>query len=78
MNTSTVGLFLETRVPAQGRCLSIVARKALYRGISLIRDINPLQGHHRALGIVLLQSPKGALFLMSEVSLYRPSPFRLC
>ena len=30
----------------------------------------PPHDHHRALGIVLLQGPRGALFLMSEVPLY--------
>ena len=29
----------------------------------------PPKGHHRALGTVLLQSPRGVLFLMSEVPL---------
>ena len=32
----------------------------------------PLQDYHRALGIVLLQGPRGALFRMSEVPL-RPA-----
>jgi len=40
-----------------------------YRGTSLIRNSPHPQGHHRALGIVLLYGPRGALFLMSEVPL---------
>ena len=43
---------------------------SLYRVTSLIRNSPPSQGHHRALGTVLLQGPGGALFLMSEVPLY--------
>ena len=38
-----------------------------YRGTLLIRNSTPPKDHHRALGIVLLQGPRGALFLMSEV-----------
>ena len=41
-----------------------------YRGISLIRKRPPHQDHQRALGIVLLQGRRGALFRMSEVPLY--------
>ena len=41
-----------------------------YRGTSLIRNRPPPQDVHRALGIVLLYGPKGALFLMSEVPLH--------
>ena len=33
----------------------------------------PPQDLHRALGIVLLQGPRGALFLMSEVPLFVPA-----
>ena len=40
-----------------------------YRGTSLIRNSPPPEGHHRALGIVLLLGPAGRLFLMSEVPL---------
>ena len=40
------------------------------RGTSLIRNSPPPQDHHRILGIVLLQGPRGALFLMSEVHLH--------
>ena len=43
----------------------------LYRGASLIRNCPPPPDHHRALGIVLLKGPRGVLFLMSEVPLYR-------
>ena len=32
----------------------------------------PPQDHHRALGMVLLLGPRGALFLMREVPLYHP------
>jgi hypothetical protein len=46
---------------------------ALYRGTSLIRNTPPTWGHRRALGIVLLQGPRGALFLMSEVPLLQVS-----
>ena len=38
-----------------------------YRGTSLIRNSNPLWDHHRALGVGLLQGPRGGRFLMSEV-----------
>ena len=41
-----------------------------YRGTSFIRKCPPPQDHHRSLGIVLLQRPKGARILVSEVSLY--------
>jgi len=40
------------------------------RGTSLIINSPPPQGHHRALGIILLQGPRGSRFLMSEVLLY--------
>ena len=46
-----------------------VDRVSSYRGTSLIRNSTPPWGHHRALGIVLLYGPRGALFLMSEVPL---------
>ena len=45
--------------------------RASYRGTSLIRNSPPpQQDHHRDLGIVLLQGPREALLLMSEVPLY--------
>ena len=40
-----------------------------YRGTSLMRKRPPPQDQHRALGMVLLQGPRCALFLMSEVPL---------
>ena len=40
-----------------------------YWDTSLIRNSPPPQDHYRALGIVLLQGPRGARFLMSEVPL---------
>ena len=42
----------------------------VYRSTSLTINSPPLWEHHRALGIVLLQGPRGALCLMSEVPLY--------
>ena len=41
-----------------------------HRGTSLIRNRPPHQEYHRALGIALLQDPKGRHFLVSEVPLY--------
>jgi hypothetical protein len=41
-----------------------------YRGTLLIGNLTPPWDHHRALGKVLLQGPKGALFLTREVPLY--------
>ena len=41
-----------------------------YRGAALIRNSPPPLVFHRALGIVLLKGPTGALFLMGEVPLY--------
>jgi hypothetical protein len=40
-----------------------------YRGTSLMRNSPPLRATNaiKALGILLLQNPRGALFLMSEV-----------
>ena len=40
-----------------------------YRGTSPIRNSTPPWDQYRALGIVLLQGPRGALFFMSEVPL---------
>ena len=37
-----------------------------YRDTSQIRNSAPPWDHHRALDIVLLQGPRGSLFLMSE------------
>jgi hypothetical protein len=37
---------------------------------SLIRNSPTPWGFHRALGIVLLKGPRGALFLMGEAPLY--------
>ena len=42
----------------------------MYRGTSPIRNSNPPQDHHRALGIFLLWDARRAPFLMSEVPLY--------
>ena len=47
----------------------------MYRGTSLIKDSPPSYGHRRALGMFVLQGPKGAPFLMIEVPLY-PRAFR--
>jgi hypothetical protein len=41
-----------------------------YRSTSLIRNSAPPQDHHRALGIVLLQGRRGAMFFISEALLY--------
>ena len=41
-----------------------------YGGTLLIRKCPPPQDHHRALGISLLQGPRGMRFLMREVPLY--------
>ena len=35
-----------------------------------MRNTHPSQGCHRAPGIVLMQGPRGALFLLGEVPLY--------
>ena len=40
-----------------------------YKGTSLMRNSRPPQGHHRALGIVLMQGLRGAPFLVGEVPL---------
>jgi len=45
----------------------LISRTRPYRVISLIRT-SPLQyGHHMALGMVLLQGPRGAQLIMREV-----------
>ena len=43
-----------------------------HRGASLTRNCPSLQGHHLALGIILLYGPRRARFLMSEVPLCQP------
>ena len=48
-----------------------VHRTPLYRYIARKKLLPPPLGHHRALGIVLLQGPSGVRFPMSEVPLYR-------
>ena len=45
------------------------ARQRYYRGTSLIRNYPLPQDHRMALDMVLLQGPRGGLFLMSEVPL---------
>ena len=40
-----------------------------YRVTSLISNSPPPQGHHMALSMVVLSGPRGAQFLMSEVTL---------
>ena len=47
-----------------------------YRATSFIRNYLPPQDHRRALGIGLLQGPRGWHFLMSEVALQRTSDGR--
>ena len=42
----------------------------MYRGTSPIRNRAPPSDHPRPLGIVILQGPRKALFLMSEVPLH--------
>ena len=44
-------------------------RLGVYRVTSPVRNSQPPQDHHRAIGIVLRQGPRGALFLMIEVPL---------
>ena len=56
---NTLGRFVMDRPAAQHP----------YRGTSLKRSSPPRKGHHRALGMVLPQGPRGPLFLMSEVPL---------
>jgi len=41
----------------------------VYRGTLLIRNSPPLEDHRRAQIIVILQGPRGALFLIREVPL---------
>ena len=57
------------------RCLH--ARRAMYRGTSLSRISRPPQDHHRTLGMPYGRTLGGALFLMSEVPLYRIGVLRL-
>ena len=40
------------------------------QGYLAYKKTPPHQDHHRLLGIVLLQGPRGMLFLMSEIPLY--------
>ena len=46
-----------------------------YRDTSLIRNPQPPQDHHKALGIGILQGPRVGRFLMSEVPLYETVNF---
>jgi len=48
---------------------SLIAVSLLYKGTSLIRNRPLPDDHHRPLGTVLLQGPRGGRFLMSEVPL---------
>ena len=48
-------------------------REAISVFPDVIEHSPPPQHLHRSLGIVLLQGPRGALFLMSEVPLYVPA-----
>ena len=65
-----------TSLPFKGRVLIKVydprnPNNLPCRGTSLVRKAPlPPQDHHRALGIVLLEGARGALFLMSEVPVY--------
>ena len=54
---------------ARGREREVDRVPVQYRGTSLVRNRTPPKGPHRALGIVLLQGPRGRRFLMSEVPL---------
>ena len=63
----------ERGTPVQGHLVRKRTRlRQSCRGTSLVRNSPPPQDRHRALGIVLLYGPRGALFLMSEVPLYLP------
>ena len=42
----------------------------MYGNTSLIGNNLPPWDHHRVLGLVLLQGPRGGLFLMSEAPLH--------
>ena len=46
----------------------------MQRGTSLMKTRPPPLGRHRALGMFLLQGPRGALFLMTEVPLHSAKP----
>ena len=63
---STFHLFFETSLK---RCE--LMRDLLYLGTSLIRNTSPPRTPLRALGMVLLKSPRGRRFLLGEVPLYR-------
>ena len=56
---------LEDRVEVLRLCLLFPHLR--YRGTSLIKNSTPPYDHHRDLDIGLLEGPRGALFLMSEV-----------
>ena len=46
-----------------------------YRGTSFIRTPPPPQDHHRALDTGLLKGPRGRLFLMGQVPLYKMATY---
>ena len=56
----------ESSAPRQSTPLATLS----YKGTLLIRNCPPPCDRHRALGILLLEDAKGALFLVSEVPLY--------
>ena len=58
-------------VPWKGRRQE--RRFGIAMGTSLMKTSAPPLGPLRALGIVLLKGPRGALFPMSEVALYCPT-----
>ena len=50
----------------RARCPWSHSERSHYRDTSLIRNSPPPSGHHRALGIVLLQGPRGAQFRLLQ------------
>jgi len=52
------------------KLLNFQRKEWKYRGTSFIRKRPTPWDHHRALGVGLLQGPKGRRFLVSEVPLY--------
>ena len=58
-------------IPIGGMSRGLLFVPALYRCSSLTRHCPPPQDNHRGLAIGLLKSPRGELFVMSEVPLYR-------
>jgi hypothetical protein len=50
-------------------CKSLRCNAVWYRDTSLIESNLSSEDHHMALGLVLLNGPRGGLFLMSEVPL---------